>query len=159
MTESGSCVIWVDRHVHKNAGTSVREAMQALHAAGWLQRLGGYGSPLDRWLTLTRALGTLRPPCDPSVAATRIALRPRRIATQPPTQSCAERWHVTAMPTAIPAAERRDRPHSPHFRQVSIKSSSTKHPKRLCATTHDNAGIETGASHRSVSLHPTPAAG
>ena len=71
---TAECVIWVDRHVHKNAGTTVREVMQALHAAGWLQRLGGYGSPLERWLALTRSLATLRQPCAPSVAATRIAI-------------------------------------------------------------------------------------
>jgi hypothetical protein len=70
------CVIWVDRHVHKNAGTSIRAAMNTeWKGTGRMQKLGPYHevSMSKGWNQLFSAMQTMEQPCDSSAMQTRMS--------------------------------------------------------------------------------------
>lgn len=72
-----SCVIWVDRHVHKTAGTSVRLAMaRAEYAAKRFFRIGSWNEMKYRksWRHLFAAINSTNRPCDPSVLQIRVGV-------------------------------------------------------------------------------------
>lgn len=52
----GRCVIWLDRHVPKNGGTSVRDAMKSLQSAGYLKHAPSWKFTLWEWQELLQAL-------------------------------------------------------------------------------------------------------
>ena len=72
-----ACILWVDRHVHKNAGTSIRSLMsRTFVGAGTLHKLAPYHEvPLNHgWSQVFGTFASIAPPCDPSVSLTRVAV-------------------------------------------------------------------------------------
>ena len=71
-----SCTLWVDRSVHKTAGTTVRSAMAALHRAGYLQMLPSHMPSPNAVRELVQTLAQFEEPnCSPALRYTRIALQ------------------------------------------------------------------------------------
>ena len=61
-----SCVVWVDRHVHKNGGTSGRYVMSGLSNRGLMFKLGGpssWSTNLTGWSTFMGNLAEIVEPC------------------------------------------------------------------------------------------------
>ena len=68
------CVIWADRHVHKNGGTSVRAVMRALMHEDVLQQAGGWQTSLQNWSAFFDTLVRLREPCSAPLRAVRLGV-------------------------------------------------------------------------------------
>lgn len=58
------CTLWVDRHVPKNGGTTVRSIMQRLHNLDLVQHLGGWSHTIGEWNRLLRGLANMTSPCN-----------------------------------------------------------------------------------------------
>ncbi|KAL1503110.1 hypothetical protein AB1Y20_011173 [Prymnesium parvum] len=70
------CVVWVDRHVHKNGGTSVRDIMLRTSRDGRFWKLGAWDElPYkSTWRHVFATLAALEEPCDASVQQTRVGV-------------------------------------------------------------------------------------
>ena len=73
-TSSQSCTMWVDRHVHRTAGTSVRVHMMQLMELDALQRPQTWIIGPKAWTLLLDGLATLVAPCSPALADIRIGI-------------------------------------------------------------------------------------
>lgn len=61
------CTIWLDRHVHKNGGTSVRRLAVELMARDMLQRSPEWSPRHSQWSSLLNGLAEIRQPCSPRI--------------------------------------------------------------------------------------------
>ena len=69
------CIIWIDRHVHKNAGTSIRQAMVKLQEADLVQHLPTMAPDTKELTALAKALLAFEQPnCSLPLRRTRIAI-------------------------------------------------------------------------------------
>jgi hypothetical protein len=57
------CTFWVDRHVHKSGGTTVRNLMHELEIHGRSLHISGWSFGVDVWKRLMHAIGSLKAPC------------------------------------------------------------------------------------------------
>ena len=70
------CILWIDRHVHKNGGTTIRGVMKRLEEAGYAQKAVGWGlanKPLMELLATLRQ-PALRAPCSQAISELVIAV-------------------------------------------------------------------------------------
>ena len=69
MLESGSsCTLWIDRHVHKTGGTTIRAVMQLLQSAGLAQHATGWSlRSAPALVDFIDELRGLVSPCSPSL--------------------------------------------------------------------------------------------
>ena len=72
----GQCNLLIDRHVHKNAGTSIRQVMQQLMDFDVVQVVERHGAiTADEWVRLLRGLeSALVEPCSEALARTVVAI-------------------------------------------------------------------------------------
>lgn len=56
---SQHCVIWLDRHSHKNGGTTTRYIKDALARNGWLHKLGDHHTSAAQWRALLEHVSRL----------------------------------------------------------------------------------------------------
>ena len=61
---TGNCTIWIDRHTHKTAGTTLREAMIKLQSYGFLQLAGGWHLEWRSLENFFAAVRAIRAPCE-----------------------------------------------------------------------------------------------
>ena len=69
-----SCTVWVDRHVHRTAGTSLRIHMMQLMEMDALQRPQTWIMGPKAWTMLLDGLARLVAPCSPALADIRIGI-------------------------------------------------------------------------------------
>ena len=68
------CVIWLDRHVHKNGGTSIRNVMTRLMQADALQQAGGWSAMTADWVAFVDGVSHLREPCSAALRGVRVGV-------------------------------------------------------------------------------------
>ena len=68
------CIVWVDRHVHKNGGTSMRRVVRHLTKADAVQQIGGWDAAVGNWRAFMNGIGSMVEPCSEKLRQLRIGL-------------------------------------------------------------------------------------
>ena len=68
------CIIWVDRHLHKTGGTTVREVMHHWHQLNQVQHIPGWSYSIKDWKGLLKRVSNLTKPDCGSLRGARFAV-------------------------------------------------------------------------------------
>ena len=68
------CIIWVDRHLHKTGGTTVREVMRRWHQLNQVQHIPGWSYSIKDWKGLLKRVSNLTKPDCGSLRGARFAV-------------------------------------------------------------------------------------
>ena len=76
------CIIWVDRHLHKTGGTTVREIMHRWHQLNQVQHISGWGYSIKDWKGLLKRVSNLTKPDCGGLPDARFAVELHELGTQ-----------------------------------------------------------------------------